>query len=128
MEAAAIDLIGFENLTNKVIGHGSRKAGRMTVQEVQARLETEKVEHFDVPGVLIKITDSFPDSASRTDQELYDATRGLWKMSIDQAQERARYVFAIYGGVIREVYEVSQWLPANSTMYSETSRSWKPGQ
>lgn len=126
MEAAAIDLIGFENLTNKVVGHGSRKAGRMTVEEVQARLQTEKVEHFDVPGVLIKITDSFPDSASRTDQELYDATRGMWKMSIDQAQERARYVFAVYGGVIREVYEVTQWLPANSTMYSETSRLWKP--
>ena len=125
MEAAAIDLIGFENLTNKVVGHGARKAGRMTVEEVQARLKLQEVESFDVPGVLIKITDSFPDSASRTDQELYDATRGMWKMNIDQARERAKYVFAVYGGVIREVYEVSEWLPANSTMYSESSRAWK---
>lgn len=28
VEAASIDLIGFENLTNRVIGHGARKYGR----------------------------------------------------------------------------------------------------
>lgn len=126
LEAAAIDLIGFENLTNKVVGHGALRAGRMTVEEVQARLEAEKVDQFDVSGVLIKITDGFPDSASRTDQELYDATRGMWKMNLEQARVKAKFVFTVYGGLIREVYEVDQWLPANSTVYSESSRAWKP--
>jgi hypothetical protein len=125
VEAAAIDLIGFENLTNKVLGHGSRKAGRMTVEEVQARLAVEPIGEITEPCALIKIRDSFPDSASRTDQELYDATRGMWKMNIDQAQAKAKYVLAIYGGVVREVYEVTEWLPANSTLYSATSKNWK---
>lgn len=125
VEAAAIDLIGFENLTNKVLGHGARKAGRMTVEEVQARLAVEPIGEITEPCALIKINDSFPDSASRTDQELYDATRGMWKMNIDQARAKAKFVLAIYGGVVREVYEVTEWLPANSTMYSEASKNWK---
>ncbi len=125
LEAAAIDLIGFENLTNKVVGHGSRKAGRMTVEEVRARLLANPIGDIEEPCVLIKINDSFPDSASRTDQELYDATRGMWKLNIEQARLKARFALAIYGGVVREVYEVSDWLPANSTMYSDISRNWK---
>lgn len=97
----------------------------MTVEEVQARLAVEPIGEITEPCALIKINDSFPDSASRTDQELYDATRGMWKMNIDQARAKAKYVLAIYGGVVREVYEVTEWLPANSTMYSEASKNWK---
>lgn len=125
VEAAAIDLIGFENLTNKVLGHGSRKAGRMTVEEVQARLAVEPIGEISEPCALIKIRDSFPDSASRTAQELYDATRGMWKLNIEHAQEKAKYVLAVYGGIVREVYEVNEWLPANSTQYSPASKNWK---
>lgn len=128
VEAAAIDLIGFENLTNKVLGHGSRRAGRMTVQEVEARLCVEPIGEITEPCALIKIRDSFPDSASRTDQELYDATRGMWKLNIDQARKNAKFVLGIYGGVVREVYEVTEWLPANSTLYSAASKNWKGTQ
>lgn len=122
LEAAAIDLIGFENLTNKVVGHGANKAGRMTVEEVQARLSVEPIDHFDEPCALIKINDSYPDSAARTDADLYDATRGMWVMNIDNARARAKYVLSVYGGIIREVYEVSAWLPAGSTLYSDSLR------
>lgn len=122
LEAAAIDLIGFENLTNKVVGHGANKAGRMTVEEVQARLAVEPIDHFDDPCVLIKLTDSYPDSAARTDTELYDATRGMWSMNIENARERAKYALAVYGGIIREVYEVSAWLPAGTTLYLDAVR------
>lgn len=125
MEAAAIDLIGFDNLTNKVVGHGARRAGRMTVEEVQARIQPEPIGQIDEPCVLIKINSSFPDSASRTDQELYDATRGMWKLNIDQARRRAKYVLSIYGGIVREVYEVDDWYPANTTVYSEVSQNWR---
>lgn len=97
----------------------------MTVEEVQARLAVEPIGEISEPCALIRIRDSFPDSASRTAQELYDATRGMWKLNISHAQEKAKYVLAIYGGIVREVYEVSEWLPANSTEYPAPSQNWK---
>jgi len=49
-------------------------------------------------------------------EELYESTRGIWRLSKEHA-ERAQYAFAVYQGVIREVYEIEQWLPAGSTKY-----------
>ena len=45
--------------------------------------------------------------------ELYDATRGIWK--VGEERVKAKYAFAVFEGVIREVYEISQWLHAGST-------------
>ena len=48
--------------------------------------------------------------------ELYDATRGVW--AIGPQRDQARYAFAIFEGIVREVYEIRQWLPAGSTLYT----------
>ena len=45
--------------------------------------------------------------------ELYDATRGMWVMG--PKREQVRYAFAVYEGVVKEVYEVKAWFPAGST-------------
>ena len=42
-----------------------------------------------------------------------DATRGVWH--IGARREGARYAFAVYQDIGREVYAISQWLPARST-------------
>ena len=48
-------------------------------------------------------------------EELYEATRGVWK--IGDRRDDARYAFAVAGGIVREVYRISQWHPAGSTPY-----------
>lgn len=45
--------------------------------------------------------------------ELYDATRGRWKIGVDR--EKAKFAFTVYEGIIKEVYEIQGWFPAGST-------------
>jgi hypothetical protein len=48
-------------------------------------------------------------------EELYEATRGVW--TVGERRERAKFVLAIAGGIVREVYAIHQWHPAASTSY-----------
>jgi hypothetical protein len=121
VEAAAIDLIGFENLTNRVVGHGAKKFGRMSIDEVHGKLFSEPVTQFEHPCVLIKINHTYSDTTKLGAIELYDATRGTWKVSLASAT-KAQYALAVFGGTVREVYEIAEWLPAGSTMYADPER------
>lgn len=44
-----------------------------------------------------------------TPLELYEATRGTWKLG--ERRKGARYAFALFEGVVREVYEIEAWHP-----------------
>ena len=57
---------------------------------------------------LIRINELYRGGMNET--ELYDATRGIWK--VGEERVKAKYAFAVFEGVIREVYEISQWLHA----------------
>ena len=50
-----------------------------------------------------------------TPQELYEATRGVWKLGA--RSEKAQYAFAVFEGVVREVYEIESWHVAATTSY-----------
>ncbi|MBI4601550.1 MAG: hypothetical protein HY721_06275 [Planctomycetes bacterium] len=63
------------------------------------------------PAVLIRINELY--RYDMTDAELYDATRGVWR--IGEPRERASYALAVYEGVVLEVYRIARWLPAGST-------------
>jgi hypothetical protein len=52
--------------------------------------------------------------------ELYEATRGVWWVGKDR--EKAKYAFAVYEGIVREVYQIRQWFPAGSTFYATRER------
>ena len=39
---------------------------------------------------------------------LYDATRGCWKATLEKATQY-KYVLAVLQGIVREVYDVSEW-------------------
>lgn len=43
--------------------------------------------------------------------ELYDRTRGCWKISLKKAQQ-CTYAFSVYQNIIRGVYKIEKWLPA----------------
>ena len=74
----------------------------------------ETVVHIDDPVIAININQTYRYGISAGD--LYDCTRGIWRLSKERA-EKAQYAFAVYQSIIREVYEIDQWLPAGSTPY-----------
>lgn len=65
------------------------------------------------PAVLIRISRSWHDGVS--DEELYEVTRGVWR--IGERREQVELAFAVAGGVVREVYRLHSWHPAGSTPY-----------
>ena len=125
VEAAAIDLIGAQNLTNSQIGHHAKSFGRRSIDTVHAELSAKDVGVFEDDMILIKINNSFGDAADTSALALYDATRGTWRVS-EKSVAKTKYAAAIFGGVIREVYKIAQWLPAESTMYLDPKRNFEP--
>jgi len=111
VEATTIDLIGLESLTNAVHGHGCRVGSRATVDDLCVELSAIKPEIIH-PVILIKINRLFRPGMSV--HEIYDATRSAWK--VGKRREKAELAFAVFGGVVREVFEISQWIPAGSSM------------
>jgi hypothetical protein len=74
--------------------------------------------HIEEPVVAININQQYPHVQNAED--LYHATRGIWRVDRQHAQ-RARYAFAVYQGEIKEVYEIDQWIPVSN----ETREYWR---
>lgn len=110
IEAAIIDLLGPEQLTNEARGYKSRSHGRMTVEQIQATYGAEPVEIVH-PTLLIRISRHFRHTLSP--KELYDVTRSCWK--VGHKREQVQLAMPVFAGVVREVYEVRGWFPGNST-------------
>lgn len=114
VEAAAIDLIGIKNLTNRQRGHESSTYGKIEVSLLDARYSHEKLKEDDITDniLLIRINKRYRNDMSP--QELYDATRGYWRLNVENAK-KVDYALSVYEGMVLEVYEVAEWLPALST-------------
>jgi hypothetical protein len=104
IEAAAIDLIGIKNLSNDFRGWESVEFGRMELNELISMCEREKAIIND-PVILIRINQRY--HYGMTDEELYDSTRGVWV--IGENRNKAIYAFAVFGGIVREVYKIRKW-------------------
>ncbi len=109
VEAAAIDLLGLSNLANAVRGHGT-KYGRLSLQEVVAHYTRRKAKIRE-PAILIRINQAYRYGMS--DVELYDATRSAWR--VGEKREAAEFAFAVFEGVVREVYQIEDWISGGST-------------
>ena len=74
-------------------------------------MEAEKLNRNDLEEniVVIKINKSYRNGMSAL--ELYDVTRGCWKRKIESV-EKAEYAFAVAYGIIKEVYKIDRWFPA----------------
>lgn len=111
VESSVIDLLGIKNLTNKQIGFKSASYGRMTINQINALYDKKKVD-VEESTILIRISQAFRYSMSEV--ELYDYTRGQWKLNPTRANN-AKYAFSVYQGVVQEVYEILTWFEAGST-------------
>lgn len=114
VEAAAIDLIGIKNLTNQQRDHESSSYGKIEVSLLDARYSHEKLDPDDIIDniMFIRINKRYRNDMSP--MELYEATRGYWRLKVENAKE-VDYVLSVYDGMVLEVYEVAEWFPALST-------------
>lgn len=111
IESAVIDVLTRDALTNKVRGKHSRVFGRMTLRQIIGKYaKPVKIAH---PSMLIRINRRYRHDMS--EEELYEATRGVWK--VGRRRETVRYAMAVYEGVVREVYQIATWHRAGSTEY-----------
>lgn len=112
VEAAAIDLLGKAHLTNIMSGFHKDSFGRVTSEDVIALYKAKPVTvHHN--AMLITINRLY--RSDMTAEELYESTRGIWK--VGSRREEVDYAMAVYQGVVREVYAVKSWHPAGTLEY-----------
>jgi len=117
VEAAAIDLLAAGSLTNTIRGRGTVEFGRRRLQELDALYGARPVEIVH-PSILIRINQRYRPGMS--EQELYESTRGVWRLG--PRRETARLALAVFQGVVREVYEIGSWHHAGTTAYETRGR------
>ena len=127
VEAAVIDALGFENLTNKVRGHGIER-GRLTAAEVQLLLGSKEVEVTTQKSPLMLIFINRTYSPTLNEQEIYDCTRQFWyqvsksKRAPNQEGKLPYPVaLAVVDSVVVRAYSVVAWFPAGTTLSSRES-------
>lgn len=115
VEAAAIDLIGIDALTNVQRGHHSALYGRIEVSELEARYSGRTISEFDFVDdiLLVKINNTYRYGMDAF--EVYEATRAAWHVNAERARQ-VRYAAAVRNGLVLDVYRITAWFPAGSTM------------
>ncbi len=104
IESALIDYLGIEGLTNEVSGHHMKDRGMMTADEIIAQYAAAPAR-IDEPSLLIIVNRRF--KRNMTDKQLYNITRGNWVLG--KNKYIAKYAFAVYHGIIRQIYEIKSW-------------------
>lgn len=59
-------------------------------------------------------------------QALFEVTRGVWK--IGSRRENAQLAFAVYRGIVKEVYTITSWHPAGTLQYQTRGDIHHPGR
>ena len=108
LEAAFIDLIGTENLSNLQSGHYSSDFGLKTPGEIVAMYEAEELSTME-PVLLFNINKLY--RRDMTMWEIYDATRKFWILG--PRRESVKYGIAVYRGLTREIYIIRKWFPVS---------------
>ena len=83
----------------------------MSIDQIEALYGAEEVQVTD-PTMMIRINNLFRYGMSPI--ELYDATRSSWKVGAQR--ESAKFAFAVFEGVVQEVYTIRGWYPAGETL------------
>lgn len=113
VEAAVIDVLGLGQLTNEVRGWRSLQTGRMTLDELCGFYAAQPV-HIDDRVLLVRINKLY--RRDMTPLELLEATRGIWVLG--ERRSKVEYAFAVFHGLVRELYTVRSWYPACTLQYT----------
>lgn len=71
------------------------------------------LKYEDITENIIALNVKNSYNENMTDDELYDITRGFWRVNYEMAQ-LIDYAFCVYKGEIKQVYKIKKWLPAGS--------------
>jgi uncharacterized protein len=114
VEAAVIDC--FPNLHNLVAGHGSVVGGAQLMSDIVSTYEAQQAT-LDFNAVIIKINAEW--AKRRTNRwsevdadQLYNSTRAAWALN-PFAHRFTRFAIAVANGVVRQVYQIDRWRPAD---------------
>jgi uncharacterized protein len=126
VEAAAIDLLGMTDLRNRVVGSGTLTVGRMSLGDIIARYAAQTLEIIEGEAlVLIRVSRAYERGIS--DEQLYEVTRGWWRISPKRARRAAR-VLSVFGGVVRAVYRPTEWVqPTHDLIAEDPTRAGRWG-
>lgn len=131
VEAAVIDSMGLENLTNSVRGHGIER-GRKTVEQVELLHASEPVAVESIEESLMLFFINKTYSPTLSEQELYDSVRQFWsgvskstRADFNNHSHNYNTALAIVDSVVVRTYSIAGWFPAGSTYSSRTLS--KPG-
>jgi hypothetical protein len=113
VEAAAIALLGRPPLVNLVRGEFTMGYGRDSVGELILR-ESARPVVVKEDAILIRINQLYRSNMNA--HELYEATRGVWRLSL--RRYKAKYAMAVYQGIVKEVYRIDRWVPGGYSEYS----------
>lgn len=95
-----IDLIREKTGINIEMNESNSTAGQLNLSDIKDDI------------VIIKINKLYRDNMSA--EELYEATRGIWKRKIESVSP-ADYCLSVAKSIVREVYKVNQWYKAGTT-------------
>jgi hypothetical protein len=89
------------------------------LRELGSSGDSVEVARIHEPVMAISIGGQYPNAKNARD--LYNVTRGAWRIDRQRA-EMAEYAFAVYKGVIKEVYKIDEWRPASPELYGILER------
>ncbi len=102
----AFNYVGDERLTNIFSGHHSAEA--LTVEEYERINGAVELEEKDIKHRILVIKINMFYDRDLNDKELYDAVRGIWRISKERAKT-IEYVFGVYNSLIVAVHKPSMW-------------------
>ncbi len=105
LESSLIDVLGVDQITNKVRGIDANKYGLMSPKNVEANFKGKEFK-LKISAVCFKINKAWSKNMSK--DELYDKVRGTWYLSLKRAK-RAEYGIGLCHGVIRGIYKINGW-------------------
>ncbi len=75
----------------------------------------KKMDNIEISEnvILIRINQLYHENI--TEEELYEATRGIWRVGI--RRENADYAFSVFKGEVKEVFAIKSWFPACTLPY-----------
>ena len=79
---------------------------------------------IDQPAILIRIARLYRPGMS--DLELYEATRGVWR--VGERRERAQLALSIVDRIVVEVYEIDAWHRSGATAYQTRRQDFIDGR
>ena len=103
----AFNYVEDSGLSNIVSGHHSSEA--LSVEDFEKIYGAEELREKDIRHRIIVIKINKLYRRDMSDDELYDAVRGVWRASRERA-EKTEYVFGVYNSLIVAVYKPTEWL------------------